>query len=75
MTLKHQYKDNGWHRIVKLDIVGFLEGAGDWAGYHHVATYTKDKVVYLAVTNYYDGTQLEPNVIYQLNKTDFKSET
>jgi hypothetical protein len=73
MTLKHQYDSKGSHRIVKLDVAGFLEKSGEWAGYNNLATYTINNIQYIAATDYYAGT-LEPNVIYQLSKTDFKSE-
>lgn len=73
MTLKHQYSSKAEHRIVQLDAAGFLKESGEWTGYNNIATYSVNEITYIAATNYFSGT-LEPEVIYQLHKTDFKSE-
>ena len=75
MTLKHQYSTTGQHRIVELDISGFLKEAGEWTTYQNIATYiTKFGAVYMCVTGYFEGGPIKPDTIYLLSKTDFKSE-
>ena len=74
MTLKHQYNGQGHHRIASLDVAGFLDRSGEWCGYQNIATFTYSGITYLAVTEYFAGGALVPDAIYQLSKTDFKSE-
>ena len=75
MTLKHQYSTTGNHRIVELDIAGFLKQASEWCSYHDIATFTHYGVIYACVTPYFAGGEIEPDQIYGLHKTNFGSET
>lgn len=74
MILKHQYSSAGSHRIVELDTSGFLKVSSDWVGYNNIASYTKGGVTYIAVTEYFAGGSMEPDKIYQLTETEYKSE-
>lgn len=86
VELKHQYhSSSGQHRIVELDHAGFLKLSGEWTGYQQIAEYKPAinhedireagrKWTYIAVTQYYLGSALEPDSIYKIEKTEFKSE-
>lgn len=76
MTLKHQYNSvNASHRIVSLDIAGFLKDSGHWASYQNIAVYnTNTGVIYIAVTEYFAGSSIQSDKIYQLWETKFESE-
>lgn len=76
MTLSHQYNSNGSHRIVELDIAGFLLKSGEWTDYANVATYiTSGGAVYACLSDYFEGGAMLPNVIYLISRTEFKSES
>lgn len=69
--LKHQYRGDGWHRIVSLDHVGFLKKAGEWTGYQNIATFTdnvNDRGIktYMAVTDYFTGGCIIADRIYEV---------
>lgn len=69
-TIRHQYDSNGRHRLVQLDTAGFLKEAGQWAGYTHISEYRTEGVSFIAATDYYAGTSLQPNKIYELKPID-----
>lgn len=76
MILKHQYNSvNASHNIVSLDIAGFLKDSGQWVSYQNIAVYdTNTGVIYMAVTEYFAGSSIQPDKIYQLSETKFESE-
>jgi hypothetical protein len=71
--LKHQYRGDGGHRVVKLDIAGFLRVAGGWVGYQNIATLTvnadgRGVKTYIAVTDYFSGGELKADLIYEVSE-------
>ena len=54
-----EFDDSGLFRIKSFD------GVGEWTGYNEIATLkAKDGSILLAVSSYYDGGDLEPEVVY-----------
>lgn len=64
--IRHQYSSAGSHRLVKLDVAGFLLKAGDWVGYNNIATFQDGNKKYMCTTQYFDGV-FTPDTLYCYN--------
>lgn len=72
--LRHQYRGDSSHRIVKLDAAGFLERAGEWTSYKGIATISATTEgerprLFICVTEYFSNT-LVPDRIYEASTLD-----
>lgn len=56
----HEYNDNSDHKIVTAGNV-----SGKWYHYTEPAFLQVEEAVYMAVTEYFAGGMLEPDVIYK----------
>ena len=61
----HVYDQKGRHRI-ELIIGTEITVTGEWATYPHVAILDDENKTYVAFSGYYDGTEIDPNIVYQL---------
>ena len=64
-----EYDGKGNFRIFIRDHTGKPVGrGGDWVFYQSIANIFVNGKMYIAVSDYFEGTSLKPNVIYELTE-------